>query len=341
MQSGDRAEMILLAIRDSTDPVLADLTSTQSSVAAGDTVDTPAPASYQRFGLLVGLSAGVESGDGVPPGGVPAGYTQITPQVAWRTPTEPTFSAGQWSYNGAADTLTDTLALGVVPATVWSGMESFALSNGQTQVVDLVLRDPTIFIQAPASGTDFTGAATVTAVLRDPQTARVTITATADGTVTLTQLRGVAQRLTPVETASSMNAASIAEHRPRRYAGRVHPYLSQQQAQALADRIVDHSAFPRRSWEVLLDADRNADTMAVCRAADVGQSIRTALDADFDHVGEVIGVKHRVSGPATLLETRLQLLAVETLLPAAHRLFLGSTANPMFLGSAANPLELR
>ena len=71
------------------------------------------------------------------------------------------------------------------------------------------------------------------------------------------------------------DAGSIAAYGERGYDQRLWPYLSQSEAGALAQEIVDYSSHPRRAWTVKLDADRNADTAAAARA-ELGQTVRTA-----------------------------------------------------------------
>ena len=70
---------------------------------------------------------------------------------------------------------------------------------------------------------------------------------------------------------------------------------------------------------MVLDADRDAATADACLETEIGQPVRTNIDAEFNRVGEVLAIANRISGPATLLETTLTLLDAEVMLPAAHR----------------------
>ena len=328
-------------IRNAGTPTSQNAAYLQQQVGADLQMTTPAPNSFAPQSLV--LTSAYQSSDGQFPTSPPAGWTPGHATNASQLQTGDAFQPGDWTFPGPAARFGRVVTLAVPPiiSDVWTGMESFSLADGQTAVLDVLLRDPTLSIIPPEASTDFSGAATVAAVLRSPTDARVTITATAAGQVTLTGLRGIALALAPQEEATASDASSRTSYGPRPYREQTHPYLSQSEAQALANEIVAYSAHPRPSWRVDLDADRSALELAACLEAEVGERIRTFIDADFDEDGELLGIDHRIDGPATLLQTRFTLLAAETVLPAAHRLYLGSTANPMFLGSAANPLELR
>ena len=185
------------------------------------------------------------------------------------------------------------------------------------------------------------GAVTATIDTGADNITTITLTAGAAGaTITALHLRAFSISQAVDNPQTREDAGSIAAYGERGYDQRLWPYLTQSEAAALAQEIVDYSSHPRRAWTVKLDADRNADTAAAARA-ELGQTVRTNIDADFDHTGEVVGLEHQVSGPAGLLETRLSLLALAAVPLVTHRLFLGSTANPLFLGTDQNPMELR
>ena len=161
------------------------------------------------------------------------------------------------------------------------------------------------------------------------------------GSVTLSRLRGTFLDGGGQHTVETINQASIAAFGLRPNRADIWPYLTTAGAQQLAIDLVAHSAFPRRSWELVLDADRNPATEQVALGAAIGQVVRANIDAAFDHLGEVVGIAHRISGPAGLLQTTLKMLAAETALPVPNPLYLNSTANPIALDDPANPTELR
>ena len=357
-------DMVAVAYRGAADPTVSaddiEFRNVSTTIAASIALPTlQAPAA----GVAVGMTRGVYLGPTSPTLTVAAGalttgsWTEVTPTgtadinlleyaVAAAGAT-PAASASYPVIIGNERSLSAfTVYLGPTQQIVWRGnpAPTIEVPAGEEIIFEAETNRPVLRVEPPSEALgDFTatGTVTVTAELVGDQARWIMQGGAMGGAAQLTQLRGQFLDAGGTETVEREDASSKATYGTRPHAPNIWPYLSVSEAEALADQIIASAAQPRASWTLLLDADRNAATRAVCLDADVGQTVQTEIDAAFDRLGEVVGLRHAISGPAGLLVTRLQCLDTEIPVPAAHRLYLGSIANPMFLGSAANPLELR
>ena len=358
-----RAHMTVVIVRNAAAPTVTGSGASWTNESAADsTIPVPtlvAPNNSLGLAFAQGMDANALE-TLVGPGGwdlldqtAVGSQTTIYPNVAEQDfPVGAASLSGSWSFsNTNADTgrvgMAATVALTAEPSVVWTHDGTITLSANQAQSflaeASQLYIDPITPTEAAGDFTVVTGSVTATlAATPNSVYSTVTLTAGAQGaTVTNLRLRATLVGDDPAEPVTASDNASIARYRRRNYTGDVWDFLSEAEAQDLADEIVAESAHPRASWQVVLDGDRDAPTMAACLESEIGDPVQTNLDAEFNQLGEVVGIDHKISGPATLLQTRLTMLAAEALLPPAHRLYLGSIANPLFLGSAANPLELR
>ena len=140
-------------------------------------------------------------------------------------------------------------------------------------------------------------------------------------------------------TVNRSNQQSIDAYGPQGPSGSVWGFLSEAEAADLAEEIIAYSAFPRRSWTIVVDEPRTDRFLAV--DPPLQEQLRVHLDSDFEELGSVVGLEHTISGPAGLRQTRIKMLAVEAGAPSRNRIYLGSTANPIYFGSTANPIYVR
>ena len=161
----------------------------------------------------------------------------------------------------------------------------------------------------------------------------IEITAGANGaTLVGLRLRAVDIGNAEIDVVSRSSTASRLEYGVRPYNERVWEFLSYGEAFVLAASIITASAFPRPSWDLVLDADRDTPTQAAAFAR-IGETARVHVDNNFDELGEIVGAQRQIGGPAGLLLTRYKMLATEALPPDPNLLYLDSIDNPlMFLG---------
>ena len=273
------------------------------------------------------------------PSAAPTDFTQIDPNndsdfVAAEAVNQASFpAAAAWTFPSADANVTarvrQSLTVLLTPAsqTIWSDDEdlTIAVADGQRIIYPIVGSRPFAEVLQPVADANYTvsGSVAVSAELDGVRANWVLVGGAGGGSVTLLSLFGSFLNAGEVSV-SAEDAGSIATYGRRPTAPGIWRYISESEGQDLADEIVAYSAHPRASWQVLLDGDRDGATMAACLESEIGDPVQTNLDAEFNHLGEVVGIDHRISGPATLLETRLTMLAAEV--DAARcppRLYLG------------------
>ena len=137
----------------------------------------------------------------------------------------------------------------------------------------------------------------------------VDVVLTGEATINGMQVRGIAgrQEEPPYQTS---DAGSVGTYGVQQTSFSTWPWIGRAAAEYAAAWAAAPNVAPRRAWEVLLDGSRNAETRAAALDVDVGDIVRCTIDQDFDQVGEVVAIRHRIEGAAGILRTTLTLLAV-------------------------------
>ena len=188
---------------------------------------------------------------------------------------------------------------------IWQDPTSRRLSSNETIFVAASADEPFANVVTPVAGIDFTldiGSITSVSIatLRTPTSVTLLFTAGQNGaTIYGLQLRGSEIARDVTSDVTVRDAASITRWGPRKPSYRVWPFLSLATAQALASEIVQAGKDPRRVWRAHVDADRGPNEMAAAQSIDIGDEVRTAVDADLDEVGQVLRVEHQVSEGGT------------------------------------------
>ena len=364
------ASMLVVAYRTNADPTIYDSfyrASTQVDTPYG--IDAPGPTGVVAFpaeAISVAASLGRlpppnnTFADAFDPISLPAGWNGFSPSgagafsavTASLAAGETSPSGSSWGYAANARVIAEAgfaftiIVPAAVPEIIWTPANEIMIDvvAGRLLTYPVAGQRPFLQVSTPSvTAGDYTavGTASATAILSGVGATWAIEGGASGGEVTLRQLRGAFSDGGGEIQVASRNQASISAYGLRPARPDIWPYLTQAQAQALANEIVAHSANPRRSWEIVLDADRDTATETVALTADIGEVVRVSIDSDFDHLGEVVGIAHRVEGPAGLLQTTLKMLAAETALPDPNPLYLNSTANPIALDDLANPTELR
>ena len=223
--------------------------------------------------------------------------------------------AVSWTATGPADVVTHSaiIALAARRDIVWKDPIETRPVDG-TVTIDITNDAPLVNLVTPIAGVDFvvlsgtvTSVSVTTAGIAGVQ-ARLTLTGS-NAMISMLQLRG--QVVIGGELAQERNASSIATYGRSGSQETYAPYLSESVANSLADDIVNNAVHPRRSWDVVLDADRDAQTGAAALGVDIGDRVRTYIDSDFDHDGEVLGLRHVIRDPAGLLQTTVTMLGAQ------------------------------
>ena len=137
----------------------------------------------------------------------------------------------------------------------------------------------------------------------------VDVVLTGAATINGMQVRGIAgrQEEPPYQTS---DAGSVGTYGVQQTSFSTWPWIGRAAAEYAAAWAAAPNVTPRRAWEVLLDGSRNAETRAAALEVDIGDIVRCTIDQDFDQVGEVVAIRHRIEGAAGILRTTLTLLAV-------------------------------
>ena len=178
---------------------------------------------------------------------------------------------------------------------------------------------PLVHLIAPINGVDFAVdegsilSSEVTTAGERGEAARITLVGD-DAVVSSLQLRGHIVAVGEVsEDTDPTSLALYGRTAPRQRYGR---YLTESEADALVADILAYSATPRGSWDILLDADRDAETMNAAADTDILDVQRVNIDANFDNQGAVVRIEHRITEAAGRLVTRLTMLAETAALAA-------------------------
>ena len=363
--------MVVLAYRGASDPseVAADHENRRSDQSPAFTQPVPSiavPTAGVALTAAIGsefrFSGGTPSLYDFQPSAAPSGWPALNPTgTSEFNVREIEFAAAgslpanaSWTWparsalNRAREASAISVFIGRADTTIWSDPDGIPLAVGAGERVEYLAEAQRpffeVFTPSVAAG-DYTatGTVTVSAELQGVDALWVLQGGASGGAATLLQLRGQFLDSGGSVPVVRSDAASIGTYGRRPFAPRIWPYISQAEAQDLADAIVAYSAHPRASWDVVLDADRDAATAAACLETEIGQPVRTNIDAEFNRDGRVLAIANRSSGPATLLETTLTLLDAETVQPQPFRLYLDNVDNPLFLDrtrwSCANPLS--
>lgn len=307
--------------------LLAVITRGGAAPVVGSQGSTAAAGSLMLTALRVVYNVG--GANPTPPSvSAPSGWTLIggnpgTPQglfVARRiSDGMATFPATtDWTVGSTPDSRLATVGhyeIAEVHALIWEDSQaSRTLAPDETIFVAASADEPFTDVVAPVAGTDFTVnsgsivSATI-ATLRTPTSVTIVLTAGSNGaTISGLQLRGAPLTRDVTAAITAENAASIAQWDERRAQSAFWPYLDATNAQALADAVVDYGAQPRRLWSVMLDADRDADTLAAALDTELGDVLTCNVDADLNQDGEVVRIEHFI-GAGETLETKFTLLA--------------------------------
>jgi len=195
---------------------------------------------------------------------------------------------------------------------VWKSGEEIAINADQAMDVEVMTDGPIYDIITPVEGFDYSvlsGAIDEVEVIAAPHPgAVIRMTAGDQGAhIKGLRLRGI----TVIGGLSKPDSddVSIAEFGLQHPASvGTWPWIDETTATALASAWISDRARPLRAWDLILDADRNSETRRAALRSEIGEAIRTALDDDFDLLGEVLALKLNIANPAGNVRTTITVL---------------------------------
>lgn len=216
-----------------------------------------------------------------------------------------TLAAPSWTVTGPANInrLTAMVAVGQALQEIWRTPETLALPATATAQ----LSAPAVSYQAPVRGLDYRlgEGASVTSIAITPGLG-LSLNIAIEGTGEIAGLRIRGLLAEQIGEEPTENAASIAEHgiqeSPRR------PWGWGRRGEVVPRLTPD----PLRSWQVVLDANRDAEAMRTALGVEIDDLMPTHVDAKFNRTGRVVGLRHELVGTAPLLRTTFTVLDTQT-----------------------------
>ena len=240
-----------------------------------------------------------------PPTPTPSTEARLSDLTVSAGALSPAFDSDQFTYEVNVGNDVTEVQIGASP------VDAQATIGGDVEI--LVHADrPLVHLIAPIGGIDYAvnsgaiSSVTVTTAGVVGAAARLTINGT-NAVISSLRLRG--HIIASGDSEDDTDDPSIALY------GRVSPasqqyarYLTQATAAALVRDVLAYSAAPRGSWEILLDGDRDTDTMNAATLSEIHDHIRSWVDPRFDKHGELVRIDHQISRASGRLVTRLTML---------------------------------